>query len=345
MNLPADPLQAAFSAVIDSQLFPGAVLVAGSGPEPGLVRAFGTLDGRTPCTPDSRYDLASLTKVVATLPAIMKLFEYGELDIEEKAAYYLSGIAADCSLRQLLTHTSGLPAYSDAWQQDLSISELEATIRGTPQDQKADSRVLYSCLNFIILKLIAERIVGDYSGFVRDRLFRPLGLDSLEYCPDPADPHLAHGALRLDQRLVGEVDDELAWKLGGTSGNAGLFGTAGDLYRYGRQWLDSDSLFPAPIRRLCTRSHTDGLPGERRGLGWLMAGPRASCGSLFSAQSFGHTGFTGTSLWLDPESGLVVALLSNRVFYDRRGTVDQMWAFRRRIHHLLACAMARGEFR
>lgn len=287
---------------------------------------------------DTLFDLASLTKVTATLPAIMLLLEEGALRLDDPISRFLPAFASgDIRVRHLLTHTSGLPA-------DHPIHSFDEAVAMAPA-KPAGGEVVYSDIGFILLGMIAEQVTGErLDSFFAHRVAAPLGMTNTGYRP-PAGlrPRIAATEYRdyLGAHQWGEVHDEKATRLGGVAGHAGLFGTAEDLWLYARAWLLGEPyLLSRASVRAASRSYTDPL-GERRGLGWLLkAEEYASCGDLFSSQSYGHTGFTGTSLWMDPEQGLIVILLTNRVYYGRQ---DHIIRLRPRFHNAVAAALGRGR--
>ncbi|HPE69949.1 MAG TPA: serine hydrolase domain-containing protein [Thermotogota bacterium] len=334
-------VQELFEEQIKSNLFPGGALMAGSSNGTVFEGVYGTLDGERPVERNTLYDMASVTKVFATLPAMLILMERGKVDIEDRVSRFLPSIPGDILIRHLLTHTSGMPPYSIAYRTTHSPEELMAEILQTPQTLPAGREVVYSCLNFILSMKVIECITGNFREFVQKNVFEALGLLSTGFLPEE-NTNIAPTSERDGVRLVGKPDDELAYYLGGVSGNAGVFSTVGDLFAYAQEWIRPD-LFVSPVTAFQSSCDwTSPLQGDRRGLGWLLKDTRSSCGPLFSPGSFGHTGFTGTSLWMDPNNDFIVVLLTNRCFFQRHERIEDMWFFRRKLHSLLLSAYQKG---
>jgi CubicO group peptidase (beta-lactamase class C family) len=330
---------------------PGAAIAVGRRGRLVMLRGYGATDvgaGFNPVTDSTIYDLASLTKVVATTTLAMMLVDEGRLDLDAPVSDYLvewraGGSRDRVTARHLLLHNSGLPAY-DALYRELRGREAYARRIGTIALQyEPGSRTVYSDFGLILLGLIIERLTGSpLDELFARRIAEPLGLRDTGFDPltrvtngDAAEPGEAAGpgvfasdALRariapteIDRtdrgtHLHGVVHDENAHALGGVAGHAGLFGSARDLARFAQLLLDGGFLDGSRhIRRATvlefTRRHGE---ASSRALGWdTPAGASSSAGDYFSARSFGHTGFTGTSIWVDPERELFVVLLTNRV--------------------------------
>ena len=302
---------------------------------PGAVAVAGTLEiqnewavgvqryGGAAVSAATRYDLASLTKVVATLPAILRLVGDGEVGLEDKvkkffshAGWFQETSLADATIRQLLTHTSGLPAWKPlfAW-----VSERRTAFANVLQTELEKSgEYNYSDLGFILLGAIIERVAGErQDSFVKKHIFDPLGMSETGYGSVSGVPVAAtEDCGWRGEVLEGVVHDENAFVMEGVAGHAGLFGTARDLGLYARAWLEYNPVLgPEALLR---STITEQVSGEtRRGLGWQLAGAGSSAGSLASKSAYGHTGFTGTSLWLEPSQGWYGVLLSNRVHPSR----------------------------
>lgn len=301
--------------------------------------------------PDTLFDLASLTKVMATLPAVLVLLERGALRLDDPVSLYLPEFAGEgreeVRLRHLLTHTAGLPAGVPLWQDPGDRASRIRRACQAPLLAPPGTRVIYSDVGFILLGEVVERVAGrPLDRFVQDHVLQPLGLREARFNPPPAvRPRCAATEYReaLGRYLCGEVHDENAAALDGVAGHAGLFATAAEVAAYGQMWLAGGSLggvqilSPAAVAA-ATRDQTPGLQ-EARGWGWLVVRPGSeglSCGDLFSPGSFGHTGFTGTSLWVDPARELVVVLLTNRVHLGR---TDHILRLRPRFHNAVAAAV------
>jgi CubicO group peptidase (beta-lactamase class C family) len=301
-----------------------------------LCQAFGTYSIGTEerfVSLDTLFDLASLTKVVSTLPAILTLAAGGKLALDDKVRRYIPAFAHDeVTIRHLLTHSSGLPADLPfvprlSPQYDVLASVLEQPLVTPP-----DTAVMYSDLGMILLGEVIRVVSGlPLDVYVTEAVFRPLGVKELTFNPDAA--HLSRIAPTefVDGEFVhGAVHDEKCLHMGGVSGSAGLFGTAGELLQVARLWLEPErfGIIPPDDVRIA-RSHSF----QNRGLGWevLTDSDNApySCGTLWSQGSFGHTGFTGTSLWIDPVRELTVVFLTNAVHYGRGNSVKHL---RRELH-------------
>jgi len=349
------------AAIRDGRL-PGAVVVVGHAGEIVYERAFGAraVDGPTEAmTSDTIFDLASLTKVVATTTSVMILVEEGRLRLRDRVATYLPEFASHgkdrITVEHLLTHVSGL-------RPDLPLEEVfegAATAIARAADEVPEAgpgeRFVYSDINFFVLGEIVRRVTGQtLEEFARDRIFRPLGMrdtgfnppSSLrpriaptEPCAPLAWPCGGDGAVMLR----GRVHDPTARRMGGVAGHAGLFSTVGDLARFCRMLLgdgtldDVRILAPLTVARM-TRVSTPPHMADRRGLGWdLDSRFSSNRGDLFGFGSYGHTGFTGTSLWLDPESDTFVVFLSSRLHPSGVGDVT---ALRGRVATVVASAVS-----
>jgi len=331
------------SEAVREGVVPGAVLAYRRGTGgPARVAAFGAGVG-----PDTVYDLASLTKVTATLPCVLRLAEAGEVGLDDPVAKYLpafgDGAAKDrVTLRHLLTHSSGLPAISEVYRMPGTAEERFAAVVAEPLESPVGSVVKYSDLGFIML----GRIVAEVAGRPLDEAFGelvagPLGMASTGFRPvGEASDFAATEANWFDDPerqdpKAGVVHDENAESFGGVAGQAGLFGTASDLAKYLRAgWLADDSpILGAAIRAEALRCQTEGLDG-RRGLGWTLRGDSYDFMSdQWPLSGAGHTGFTGTSLAFDPVSGIWCVLLTNAVLYGRDNRARQL---RRSLHGAVA---------
>lgn len=349
---------AAVAAYVTSQVdsaFPGAVVAVGRHGRLALLAAaghYGTDDPR-PVDPQTIYDLASLTKVIGLTTACMTLVAEGRLDLDAPVRAYVPEFRGPdkerVTIRHLLTHASGLPAWRPLFREARDRRTALALVDTTPLDSVPGSHFVYSDLGAILLMQVVERITGErIDHYLTRRVFEPLGMTSTRYLPpgswrDRLAPTEIDTAFR--HRLIrGEVHDENAGRMGGVSGHAGLFSTAPDLARfaawlldtYGREQgarsssLTASDTHPAPCSALCVSSDVvvqftrrQGIPpGSTRALGWDTPSDSgySSAGKKLSRASFGHTGFTGTSIWMDPERDLFVILLTNRVNPTRANT-------------------------
>jgi len=318
---------------------PGAVVVIGN--RDGILyhRAFGYRSvepERTPMTEATLFDLASLTKVIATTMAVMQLAEEGRLSLDQRVAalwprFGSSGKAA-ITVRELLTHESGLrpgfdpvrlaPGYAAAVQQ--LVDEHVSTIPGT--------RYRYSDLNFLVLGELVRRVSGlSLDEYVRRNVFAPLGMKDTSFLLSRTQrERAAPTEMRSGRWLSGEVHDPIASRIGGVAGHAGLFSTAHDLAIFARMLLHEGSvggatiLRPETVRTMTSEaSHAD--PVVRRGLGWELADDDPSSDlARLGPRAYGHTGFTGTSLWIEPDAGVFVVLLTSRLHPHGTGTVKPL---------------------
>ena len=282
------------------------------------------------------YDLASLTKVIATTTLMMRRVEANVLDLDAAAASYLPELevsaVGDATLRDLLAHSSGLPCCTELFRElgenldrdDARVRYLEH-IAAAELEAGARERAIYSDLGVLLVGEILERQSGrPLDVLVQEEVLGPLTLRDTGYLPDPALRHRIAPTEPDDWRgrlPHGEVHDENTHALGGVAPHAGLFGTARDVATFAQAMLNGGVYGERRIARaetvaLFTR-RAELVPGSSRALGWDTPSDPSSAGRFFSARSYGHTGFTGTSLWIDPELELIVVLLTNRVHPTR----------------------------
>lgn len=328
--------------------FPGAALAVGRGANVVIEHGFGRLDwtlGSPEVDPDRTiYDLASLTKVIATTMAVMILVEDGKMELDAPVSTYLPGFGggrkSEVTVRHLLTHTSGLPAWADVWAPTPDVALARAL--ATPLSSWPGLRVEYSDVGFIILWAVAEAAAGEPLYRLLDtRVYGPLGMRSTTFVPGAACRRCAPTGLRADGgEHRGVVHDPLARQFGGITGNAGLFSTVHDVARFAAMLAGGGQLDGIRILREETvREFTTRQPhAGTRALGWDTPDPRGSgaAGLRISPRAFGHTGFTGTSLWIDPDRGTWVVILSNRTFEPRAS--GRIQALRRTVNDWVASA-------
>lgn len=352
-------VEAMMASAVEERVFPGGVLMVLRAGRAALARPFGrhTYSADSPAvTLGTVYDLASLTKVIVTTTVAMQLVEVSALDLDLPVASYLPEFAegdarkARVTVRDLLTHCSGMPpvfpghfpAFAAATGLRDDRAEIVRACVRMPLEYEPRTRVAYSDLGVIALGAVVEQL-GDarLDRLADERVLRPLGLKSTRYNPPP-EQWRSIAPTEDDPwrgRVVqGEVHDECAWAMGGVSAHAGLFGSAPDLAAFGQALLNGGALAG---RRLVGAStlelftgRDDRVPGSDRAVGWQVASPDNSAGPDLSPGSFGHTGFTGTSLWIDPARQLVVVLLTNRVHPRRENT--KIIGFRPALHSALA---------
>jgi len=321
---------------------PGAALAVGRYGRLVHLKGYGAIDyasGAPTVDATTIYDLASLTKVVATTTAAMILEEEGKLDLSRTVQSYLPEFAAPdkaaITVRMLLTHRGGLEAFAPLWKASHGRAEYLTQINARPLANPPGTKVVYSDWDFILMGMIVERITGTtLDAFTAARVFGPLGMSSTRFTPDTTDAALmqriTYTALdTLRGQLHGTVHDPNAWALGGVSGHAGLFSTARDLAVFVQMLLNGGTYAGVRILKPTTVARwTSGQDvASSRALGWDTPSAVSSAGRFFSPRSFGHTGYTGTSIWVDPERGLFVVFLMNRV--NSRGEATRHVQLRR----------------
>ena len=317
---------------IEAGAIPGAVVLIGRRAEILYRRAAGDRE-RTPkkvaMTEDTIFDLASLTKVIATGTAVLQLVESRRLALDEPAAEYWPEFAANgkaqITVRQLLTHTSGLRADIDTRKAWSGYSEGLRKIAAERPIREPGAVTIYSDINFQVLGELVRRTAGlPLDEYCARFIFGPLGMKDTGFCPPPGlRDRIAPTSLWRGAAISGTVHDPTACRMGGVAGNAGLFGTADDLARFAQMMLGGGGLdgvrilAPATVAMMTAPQGPAGRPGTR-GLAWDLDTPFGGAGGR-SAGVYGHSGYTGTSLWVDPASGTYVIILSNRVYPSGRG--------------------------
>jgi CubicO group peptidase (beta-lactamase class C family) len=325
-----DAAAAVLQNAIDAHVFPAAVIEVGDRTQLLWRRAFGRLQPTVDASvtgDDTVFDLASLTKVLSTSAIAMLHVERGlvGLDdpIEQHIADWQGSDRSSVTVRDLLAHCGGLTAHRPFFQTMSGRSAFQRAICGTPQEYAPRTKSIYSDLGFMLLGFILGeptaiedrfQALQTQAGFLEDLQFNPPALWRSRTAPTEFDPW--RGRL-----LVGEVHDENAAALGGAAGHAGLFGTAASVGQHARHLLQilagRGGLFQrATVEEFIARRID--VPDSSRALGWDTMLPTSSCGRRMSARAFGHTGFTGTSLWIDPEREAYVVLLTNRVCPTRQ---------------------------
>jgi beta-N-acetylhexosaminidase len=347
------PAYEVLERAVADKAFPGATLAVGYRGKVAI-HAFGNLsyDANAPAT-DVRtmYDIASLTKVVATTTLVAKLVE-GDfpvpLDLDAKVERYLPEWAAGhetekglmnffgenaeasawrrkVTVRHLLTHTSGLPAFKEYWRTSKSKEDTLSKIFAEPLEYEPGTKEVYSDLGIILMAEIVERLTGrTLDDLATAYIFSPLSMKDTMFRPPkklwPSIPPTEFDRNLRNRLVQGEVHDENAFAMGGVSGHAGLFGTAPDLAAFCQMWLNGGVYAHHRILKRATIAQFTApqqLSNGARTLGWAVPTEGSSSGHYFSTHSFGHTGFTGTSIWIDPDRQLFVVLLTNRVHPTR----------------------------
>ena len=374
VGLDADSLAALddfiLAALADSAASGAALAVVRRG-QIARLRGYGRLDwdpAAPPVTPASIFDMASLTKVLATTSAAVVLAQRGIVSLDDRVVDYLpwwdggDPAKSRVTVRQLLVHRAGLPPFRRFFLEMEGRDAYEAAIGALPLDAPPGESTVYSDIGLMTVAFIAEQATGrDFDAFVRDELWRPLGMADTGFNPDPSLwDRVATTEIDEDYRgyhVHGVVHDENAHAIGGVAGHAGLFSSARDLAVFAQTMLDRGVAGP------CRADRVSGLPCHRprfgpvaifapgwvdrvtrrqspessRALGWDTPSARSSAGDYFSARSFGHTGYTGTSIWIDPTQELAVVLLTNRVNPTRENS--RHVPLRRGVHDRVARAI------
>jgi len=324
----AGKLDKIVKTAIEEAVAPGVTIAVGRNGHIAYMKGYGYIDWNQPGSPkadtNTLYDLASLTKVIATTTLAMILEEGGQLDISRTVVSYLpefnSPEKAQITVKQILTHSGGLEAGANIYATARGREQYLYQINARPLEYTPGSNMIYSDWDMIILQLVMERITGKtLDVLANEKIFRPLGMIDTQFQPPialrpriaPTQVDEARGGL-----LWGTVHDENAWAIGGVAGHAGLFSTAKDLALFSMMILNGGEgangvriVKPATIARWTARQGKE----STRALGWDSPEGGSSAGQFFSPWSFGHTGFTGTSIWIDPEKDLFVVVLTNRV--------------------------------
>jgi beta-N-acetylhexosaminidase len=355
------PVVAYLQTQVDSA-FPGATVAVGYGDSVVLLAAVGhyAANDKRPVTTETIYDLASLTKVIALTTECMILVDRGKLDLDAPVQRYVPEFRGPMkdrvTIRYLLTHSAGLVADLPLWDSTRTREAALAMVDTSPLVSPPGTRFVYSDLSAIVLMQVVERITGrPFDQLLADEVFTPLGMTSTRFAPpntwrDRIAPTEMDTFFR-HRLLIGEVHDESAARLGGVSGNAGLFSTAPDLAEFAR-WLvswrkdDSIPLFCTSHGGPCLSHQTVRMftqrqnipPGSSRALGWDTPSETSSAGTKMGPNAFGHTGFTGTSIWFDPDRRLFIILLTNRVNPTRANT--KIFQVRRRVADLVNDALS-----
>jgi CubicO group peptidase (beta-lactamase class C family) len=356
-------VQSVLTDAINNRAFPAAVVEVGDGTRVLWRQAHGRLTfdpDAAAAREDTVFDLASLTKVLATTPLVIQQVERGALALDDRVAHHLPSWhgpdRADVTIRDLLSHASGLPAWRPFYQTvnvERALSgppqvraAFEAAIVTTPLEYAPRTQSIYSDLGFMLLGFVLEREASLSERFAA--LSAAMGVvQEVQFHP-PAPWRTRTAATEVDpwreRLLIGEVHDENAHALGGAAGHAGLFGTAGAVGDHARHLLQilagRSGAFSRASLETFIAARRD-VPGSSRALGWDTMLPTSSCGTRMSPRSFGHTGYTGTSLWIDPDRGIYVVLLTNRVHPTR--TNEQIKQVRPAVHDAVMADLVGGR--
>jgi len=322
---------------------PGVALAVGRYGRLVHLKAYGHIDNTAdspPVTDSTMFDMASLTKVVATTTALMMLEDEGKLNLDSTVSSYIPELTdstkAKITVREIITHSAGFEAFAPLWREHKGRADYLAQINTRPLVYTPGDSTIYSDWDFILAGLIVERITGmPLDQFTATRIWQPLGMHDTGFNPlGPVPPDsICTAAFRQDNPILsriavtemdtafrhtkihGIVHDENACALGGVAGHAGLFSSARDAAVFSQMMLNGGQyngvrlIQPTTVARWTARQSIK----SSRALGWDTPSENSSAGRFFSPRSFGHTGFTGTSIWMDPERGVFVVLLTNRV--------------------------------
>ncbi|MBI2842470.1 MAG: beta-lactamase family protein [Armatimonadetes bacterium] len=332
---------------LENGLYPAAVFLIGRFGKILEPVCYGSLgcatEGTGRVTAGTVFDIASITKPVATATSILILLDRGEVHLgQQLPEFFQQDLPPHCSeitIRHLLTHTSGLPASKDLHQDGQNRERVIARILSTPLETRPGSRYNYSCLGYILLGAIVETVSGSrLNEFARENIFRPLGM--VDTCFNPEGEMLGRTASTGNcpvrgRSLVGEVHDPNAWAMGGVSGNAGLFSTVPDLAKFCLMLMRGGAGVLSP---LAVRLEMTSLLEGRQTAGWFAyPNELLPCGDLLSRHTIGHTGFTGTSVVIDAACDLFVILLTNRTCNPDDGS--KFRTMRRLFHNTVAQAV------
>ena len=335
---------------IQEGAFPGATLAAGLNGQAVFCSSFGhlTYSHLSPkVTSTTLFDIASITKVLSTTVMAMLLFERDLLELDVPLTHYLPEFKDGATVqrrfndnrnsitfRHLMTHTSGLPAYCPYYQEGEVFPE---SLFNTPLESDPGTKTVYSDPGFILLGKVLERISNKRIDiFFNNEIAKPLGLKNTSFCPSKKlFPFIAPTELdkKYRNRLVrGEVHDENAWMLGGVAGHAGLFSTIEDIATFAQMMLDDGCVNGTPfLKRKTIHYFLKRRTARSRPLGWDLTSSGGASGKYFSSSSYGHLGYTGPSLWIDPKNKLYIALLNNRIYPTRDNQIIS--AYRPLIHN------------
>ncbi|HSJ37615.1 MAG TPA: serine hydrolase domain-containing protein [Planococcus sp. (in: firmicutes)] len=332
---------------IDKGVTPGAIIRVRHNGELIVDEALGTNSleiERVPVTGSTVYDMASLTKVMVTTPIILQLLERGELYLHDRVAAFVPEFGANgkegVRLRHLLTHSSGLAAHRHYFAERLTKQQVYAEIYKEALVYEPETQVVYSDLGFIMLMAIIEKVTGQrIEDYAAQHLFAPMGMNNTKYLPDYETSRYAPTEFleHIGGHKYGIVHDDNTEFMGGISGHAGLFSTMDDLSIF-TKILENNGMHEGnqilhPLWLQKARQDFTPYSEDARGIGFeLKARGAGPVGDLLSAETYGHTGYTGTSFYIDPERDLTIMLLTNRVYFGRQEPIIRL---RPRLHNLI----------
>ncbi|MFC1555696.1 glycoside hydrolase family 3 N-terminal domain-containing protein [candidate division KSB1 bacterium] len=347
----SERLSAVLQSGVDNKVAPAVVCAVGRQGKNIFRKAFGSMtyeEDSPAVTVESIFDLASVTKVTATTTLAMIFYSRGLLDLDAPVSRYLPEMKEGkrFTVRNCLTHTTGLPAFKRFYQDYSGREEILEQIYNTELNYEPGTQTVYSDIGMMIMATILEGISGrSLDELFLEEVADPLGMDNTMYNPPenlfdtivPTEDDPWRGRV-----VRGEVHDENAFAYGGVSGHAGLFSTVGDLSKLAQMYLNkgisgNTMLVKEDAIELFTR-RANVVPGSPRGLGWWMFDLNSPGGRYLSDNAFGHTGYTGTSIWIDPEEDMFIILFTNRVHPTRENT--KISGFRKKVHNTV-CEMIR----
>jgi CubicO group peptidase (beta-lactamase class C family) len=352
--------RAVLGDAIAAHAFPGCAFGVWAEGRVQAIEALGRFtyeDDAPAVTPETVFDLASVSKVVATTVTAMLLYQRGRLELDLPLGELLPGFvvgrvpgsaARHVTLRHLLAHNSGLPGYVEFFRTAKTPSELLRTCLALDLEATPGMRYEYSDPGFILLGKALEVLLGEpLNAFVSREVLAPLGMTSTCYQPStdkwPKIPPTEVDQNFRGRRIQGEVQDENAWVLGGVAGHAGLFANASDLLRFSAEILEAVSPIGAPRlfepQTVALFAERQGPAGSSRALGWDTPSEHSSSGSYFSPRSIGHLGYSGCSLWIDLDAAVAVVLLTNRTWPNR--STQQIKQVRPAFHNAVRGVLAR----
>ena len=326
------PVTSIVEQAIQDSVFPGGVLMVGKGSGNTFSKSFGNHDysaDAVPTMPENMFDLASLTKVLSTNLAIMKLYERGEIDIDETVAHYIHQFAqngkSEVTIRNLLVHNSGFPSGRPFYKYCNTEDEVYDSLYVTPLRYELGQVYKYSDLSFITLGHLVEVLTGTpLEDYVHEHFYAPLGLEHTMFKPDTdLWPNIVPAEPEFNFRLTGakgRAKNKITHLMNGVAGHAGLFSNAGDLAVLAQMLLnggeyDGGRLLDEATVKLFTSKQSE---QSTRGLGWDTGtgngNPNIPIAKSFPPEAFGHTGFTGTLIWMDPNRDIFIIFLSNRTY-------------------------------
>lgn len=341
-------VQTVLESAVQDSAFPGGVLIAGSKNEILIEQSFGfhTYSKKVPTKTDDIFDLASITKVISTTSATMKLYESNQINLNDKVTKYIpqfakndegkSGKRDEVTIRHLLTHTSGLPPFRHFYKMESPLDSIFITKLNNPPGEKYK----YSDVGIIILGKIIERISNlTLAEYTQKNIFEPLEMNSTFYNPPESKLNRivpTEYSEKEGKFIKGHAHDENAYSLDGIAGHAGLFSSANDLSIFSQMMLNNGELNKTKIFNMETielfTKRAKIIEDNSRCLGWDSPDGECSGGLFTSKESYGHTGFTGTSLWIDPTNNLFVILLTNAVNPYRSYKYPNYFQWRQLIH-------------